>query len=622
MNNNKRIFKFEKSKFKEIKYIYTTPFEFSSQGLDNNSLYKIVYSDVFNKYQRMNDKNVLYPMIFDIFNNPFNEDLRYDYYEMLSKMKIGFDIDKTIYLDDLNNITFVQKVFLNLYKKNIIKYEERKVYCDFSNTNFYLDNDIYESDLNFYLKETDEEVFGKISKVFILDYSSIIDKLKDYDDIIKNISYNTGLKMTLNSLAGHNLDVKIDYPSYLASVNFICLNPLYIDVLKYTSKSEYDVIESHTLKSDKFSYVTGITFINPLTGKDIYVFSSYAFDTDIHIGYSSMFNEDIDFCLECEIEKQEIISNGYMINSDFLTGLSVSEACDVIVDAFLEEEMAMPYKIYKNLEIVISSNAKTGILIPYYVDSAYDNYVLEANHYPVYYKDQYKILINNDESLLPGNVIRMVFTSSFVNSLAPMFARLYDKNIEEVSIDYDNKSLDIDIYCHKHEIPLIVIMSYLVPNIININEIKYCMKKQIEHTPNFSNNVIKEQSVDSYRLFLLTNDITLSLNEVITQCKKYDRLLCDMLLYFKTNIIDFNSNEMGLTKLVMDCKNLLHHKLVKEYALKVIGYFDILKNYQITKYQAKVYIILLSLITPNIAQEINDIYKFSDVSIFYSEFPN
>lgn len=658
---SKRIFKIELDRFKDKKYIYTSPYQVVNSGFNNKNLFPILTSDVLNKAYRMMGYNVMYPLICNNLNDITysysrlrgeNVDiLRENHMNELKILNVGFDFEKEMSLDELEIIKFIQKTFKKMYEDKIIKLENKKVFTDFSSHQIYPRSLVVEESNKFFLKYIDEEVYEKKLDVFVMDITKFPNILNDIEMLqipneVKNelfdyLGVNRGLCITFEG--EKTLKVKMDNPQYLAGVCFISLNPKYIDVLNYTTidevKSVREYLEKEECDEDCF---IGLILKNPLTASDIYVFASYKYDEDIHVGIPSLDIKDHMFKTNLGLDSIDFIdSDMKLYNSDFLNGMNLGEAKEAITEAFTSEGMATPYS--KAMEdIIISSYNDLGIPIACGVNYLNEFSVLDELYYPIYFNNRF-IMTSRNECMLDNKISfsKMTFNRGFVLGIMPFCAKYYDKmsSLDEIynkNSSY-NEFKDITMVLNNEsaieEILFSAIFANYFKEVINTKDIFILKQDPINIESlgeqqrlgvSFVQEISNRYQTDVYRLYLLSNEVhennlkqTLDLlddyKSIIQEIKKaYDKPFNEedlIYTYFKS----FKEGEIELLKhceVVKFCKNLI--TFFKNY-IQPMG---------MTKEEGKEFLMFLSTICPEISEAINKEIFNNKYSIYYSTFEN
>lgn len=656
---NKRLFRIEHARFKEKKYIHTSPIKVRSEGFKSEDLYPILFSDFFSKYYRMKGYNVMYPICFNNLNaetlsyarlrGEMFENLKENYKKELCDMAIGFDEEKEFSFQDKNFIKFSQTLFEKLYNDKFIKLEQMEVFVDFAGNKIIPPYNVYFKDGIPYYKN--EELHTRKENVMYLDLTNldILTEIEKTDaeykkELYKILGVKQGLNIIFSSpLHDIGLEASMDNPQYIAGICFIALNPDLIDTSVYVAEEEKEAVFDFILNRSKNDVYTGLSLKNPLTGEDIYLFLSYKYDEDIHLGIPSLSILDHMFISSVGLDSKEIIEDGKIINSDFLNGLSDDEAHDAIIEAFLSEGMGKPYNYQTNFKILISSFDELGVILPVVRNYNEELLVLDNKFYPIYYTNRYKISINNEDLLDPNyNILKMVFSDSFINAISNIYAYEFDNNSEleyfndeSQYIGFDKDSLAIfkkeDI---KEEVLFNIVLNKILikynkkynnyKNIISLDnlEIDYDRLQEEERLGvSYVDVVVKKSNIDAYRLYLFCQDIyDETLSFTLENLKRYENIIDKIKEAYVIGFKDEAYPHSYFLELKKNLNKLIENYDLKKYTRNLIEFFNAyVYNHSINKKEAFEFLIMLSLVTPNICENINkEVFK-ENYSIFVNE---
>ncbi|MDE6013473.1 MAG: class I tRNA ligase family protein, partial [Anaeroplasmataceae bacterium] len=179
-----KIFSVENDRIKKKKYYFSYFPKTKHSGFQSGNIRPILVGDVFARYERICDNNVLFPTGLDSLGAEVHEEVKkYKNNELqeifknqLLELGIGIDEQKEIYLAEDNYIQNLQRAFIELYEKGYIKYDFIRVCYDKKKKRIL---DSYYKDLKydmmtmkcFYLdiKEIQNEVKFKIDKLPVSD---------------------------------------------------------------------------------------------------------------------------------------------------------------------------------------------------------------------------------------------------------------------------------------------------------------------------------------------------------------------------------------------------------------------------------------------------------------------
>ncbi len=657
---SKRLFKIEQDRFKDKKYIYTSPYQVVNYGFNNKNLFQILFSDVLSKAYRMMGYNVMYPIICNNLNDISysysrlrgeNIDvLRHNHVEELKSLNVGFDFEKEISLDDLDTIKFIQKTFKDMYDNNYLKFENKKVFTDFSSHQIYPKSMVVEHKGKYFLKYECEEVYEKKLNVVCLDISKfdgLLDDINNLDissdkkeEIYDYLGVKKGFLLTLEGEV--KLNIKMDNPEYLAGVSFIALNPNYIDVINYTSadeiKSVKNFLENENIDEDCF---IGLVFKNPLNASNIYVMASYKYDEGIHVGIPAVDIVDHMFATNLGLDVYEFIDrNGLLYNSDFLNGMNLCDAKEAILDAFITEGMATEYfKATENL--IISSYNDLGVVLPCGEDYQENVMVLDEKYYPIYFNNRF-IRTSKNEGMLDNKIsfTKMTFNRGFVLGLMPICAKYYDKmspideicNSNSMYHEFNDVIMILNSETSTEELLYSLIFNHYFNQRSNL---KLCMLKQNSMNidalgeqqrlgVSFVLEILNRAPSDAYRLYLLSNEEHEDyLKQTIDSLDEYKTILQEIKKAYEKPFNEESMIESYFNEFKEIEMELLNHFEIVKYTKNIITFF---KNYILemgmTKEEGKEFLVYLSTVCPEISEFINKEIFNNKYSIYYSCMPS
>lgn len=663
--NNKRLFKIERDRFKPKRYLYTSPYQVVNNGFNNKNLKPIIVSDVLNKAYRMMGFNVMYPLVCNNLNDITYsysrlrgegiESLRKSHKMELCDMNVGFDSEKELALSDNDTIKFVQTIFKEMYDNGYIELKKKEVFTDFTSHQVF-PKSMVKLENEKYVFLDGEDAFVKSMDVFTINLLKFpeliknINKLKINDnlknDIFKYLDCKKGLSLNLKNLE-FSLPIELDNPEYIAGISFIALNPRLIDVLMYTTPDEYISVSNYQIEENEdMDCFTGVILKNPLTFKDIYVFASYKYDEALHVGIPTIDTLDYMFASSLGLDPNICLDDDrILINSDFLDGLSEEEARESIVEAFSSEGMAQVYLKPRDNDLIITSFNDLGILIPAGVDYAEEVSVLDTNYYPVYFNNRYKPTATNEEKLDTNiSISKMTFNNGFVLGLTSIYARIYDSMTggEEIYnsnsfldefkettciIRHDNASDEIlfnvifNMYFSKYgkeynPYSRLVIIDDLAMDIDSLGE-------QQRLGVSFVNEILQRYQSDVYRLYLLSNSsLCDDLKGTLDELDEYKGILGEIKKAFDEPFLNQAFDNVYFTEFVKNCNKLLAEaELVKLTKTCITFFRSFIAPHNVSRDEAHRFLIIFSIICPELCESINKEVFGDRYSIFYSEFP-
>ena len=375
--------------------------------------------DILSRKKRMEGYNVLYPMGWDAFGLPtenfaiqhkihpriVTEQNVANFKRQLKSIGFSFDWSREINTTDPNYYKWTQWIFLKLFEKGLAYKTEMPVnWC--VNCKCGLAN---EEVVDGKCERCGGEVVQKLRSQWMLkitEYAQrLIDDVDDLDYIErvkvqqKNwIGRSEGAEVDFKLTCGDSLRVYTTRCDTLFGATYMVISPEHPYIEKYKNlienmdevvayqqeaarKSEFERTE---LAKDKTGVeIKGIRAINPVTEKEIPVFISdyvlMTYGTGAIMAVPAHDTRDYDFAkkfnlpviqvvsgddVDLEKEAYTNVADGTMVNSGFLTGLSVKDAIAKMIE-FLEEKGIGTKKVnYKLRDWVFSRQRYWGEPIP------------------------------------------------------------------------------------------------------------------------------------------------------------------------------------------------------------------------------------------------------------------
>lgn len=624
----------ENDRIKPKKYVYTPFFRANSYGFNNVDIRRLVSSDVMARFYRFTYNNVLFPTGYNtLANTAFIENRRLNditdniseiFNDQMLRLGIGINPNKDINMNSKEYISLLQQAFIDLYNKNYIKYENGECYYD------KLNNKIFDK-----INKPSELPINNI-KAFYLDISSVIDDLivkinkldiNLIDPMIEFLNPIEYLNITLSMSNGEELEVKLTEPELLGGVSYILINPEYIDITNYIEPSEeLSIIEF--LNNDNVGDVvfTGLYAKNPLTGFDIPVFISPIYNKPYHLGIPGIFDVDKEFALSNGLDIIEIIEEDLLIESDFLTGYSKEEARKMLVDAFLDAEMASVENKYEHTKILLSSLDNFGALFPFLEDKELDRIYSLDGYLPYAISDKLRAELDRKCDIV-GTKMNGTINNLFIEGMNPILSILYD-NIGFVTSIFSNDAKreyinwnTIDYMCIKdddvnHSLFMQLVFQTIIEKELdirfNITDDIFTTKnivdnKGLEISKKYNNiidfdKLLKIYMPDSIRVYSLSSSLDEEFVFKVQSLREIDELINkvhDLLL------VNYNNKKYDviINELFKKCKAHLENKNVCKYVEEIIDFFKMdIKGFN--DEQAFIVSKLLYPICPFIAEDI------------------
>lgn len=440
--HKQRFYRVERDRLKSRYFIYLNYPKINYHGLNLSEAKKYVYADFVARYERLIGRNVLFSIgynnldssIYHSFNKldkplyNFCASQFTLYQKELKLLDISFDEEKEILFSNEEYIKFVQEVFLFLFDKGLISLKNDFVVCDekriYQKGEYYIKNNKYYS-LN------DEELQCIKRNHYVLKLATIKNSIEKElerinlpntlkDALSKRFCYRNELEIKCFTNTYLELSINMENPEYICGISYICLNPNYIDIKPFITNDEgEDIAEFINNIKDGLLY-TGTNLIVPIVNNQVPIFVSTHFDEAIHIGIPSLSDLEENFASLYELDFNPVIDyiNGeaILVNSGRFNGLSLIEAREMISDYLISEGIATLHKELKLDEVIISSNIKFGVPIPLHMDES-------KAVIPVVYDLRHEVRLEDGE-LADRSLVKDFLSSDFVNFLLVNAIRL------------------------------------------------------------------------------------------------------------------------------------------------------------------------------------------------------
>lgn len=440
--HKQRFYRVERDRLKSRYFIYLNYPKINYHGLNLSEAKKYVYADFVARYERLIGRNVLFSIgynnldssIYHSFNKldkplyNFCASQFTLYQKELKLLDISFDEEKEILFSNEEYIKFVQEVFLFLFDKGLISLKNDYLVCDekriYQKGEYYIKNNKYYS-LN------DEELQCIKRNHYVLKLATIKNSIEKElerinlpstlkESLFKRFCYRNELEIKCFTNTYLDLSINMENPEYICGISYICLNPNYIDIKPFITNDEgEDIAEFINNIKDGLLY-TGTNLIVPIVNNQVPIFVSTHFDEAIHIGIPSLSDLEENFASLYELDFNPVIDyiNGeaILVNSGRFNGLSLLEAREMISDYLISEGIATLHKELKLDEVIISSNIKFGVPIPLHVDES-------RAMVPVVYDLRHEVRLEAGE-LADRSLVKDFLSSDFVNFLLVNAIRL------------------------------------------------------------------------------------------------------------------------------------------------------------------------------------------------------
>ena len=390
----------------------------SGQGLHVGHPRSYTAMDIIARKRRMQGYNVLYPIGWDAFGLPAeNYAIKNNVHpavitaqnianfkRQLKMLGFSFDWSREVNTTDPNYYKWTQWIFLQLFKKGLAYKQEMPInWC--TSCQVGLAN---EEVVNGVCERCGGEVIQKRQSQWMLkitEYAQrLIDDLDDIDflDKIKTqqrnwIGRSEGAEVKFTLTTGDEMVVYTTRCDTLFGATYTVISPEHSLIEKLSDKIEnYDEVKAYQVEAGKKSefertelakektgvMLVGVNAINPVTGKEIPIFVSdyvlVTYGTGAIMAVPAHDSRDWEFAKKFNLPIVEVVSGGEdvekeaytdvqkgtMVNSGFLTGMTVKEAIPAMIE-YLEKEKLGTRKVnYKLRDWVFSRQRYWGEPIP------------------------------------------------------------------------------------------------------------------------------------------------------------------------------------------------------------------------------------------------------------------
>ena len=403
---------------KKPKYFALIEFPYpSGQGLHVGHPRPYTALDVVARKRRMQGYNVLYPIGWDAFGLPAEnyaiknhvhpEGITRDniarFTKQIKSLGISFDWSREVTTIDPDYYKWTQWIFLQLYKAGLAYKKEMNVnWC--TSCKCVLAN---EEVVNGVCERCGSEVVHKVKSQWMLkitEYAQrLIDDLElvDYPDRVKAqqvnwIGRSTGAEVDFDTSAGDKLTVYTTRPDTLYGATYMVISPEHPYIERWADKLQNlgDVREYQAQAAKKSDFertemakdktgvkLSGVTAVNPLTGKEIPIFISdyvlVSYGTGAIMAVPAHDDRDWDFAKKFGLPIVEVVKGGHveeaaftdcatgvMVNSGILDGLAVEDAKKKIIQHLEEKGIGHAKTNYKLRDWVFSRQRYWGEPIP------------------------------------------------------------------------------------------------------------------------------------------------------------------------------------------------------------------------------------------------------------------
>lgn len=390
----------------------------SGQGLHVGHPRPYTALDVVSRKRRLQGYNVLYPIGWDAFGLPTenyaiknhihpeivtkNNVARFK--KQIQSLGISFDWSREINTTDPEYYKWTQWIFLQLFKHGLAYKKEMAVnWC--TSCKCVLAN---EEVVNGVCERCGSEVVRKVKSQWMLKITEYADRLikdldlVDYPDRVKAqqknwIGKSTGAEVDFNTTEGDKLTVYTTRCDTLFGATYMVISPEHPCIEKWNDKikniEDVKAYQTEAAKKSDFErtelvkektgvMLDGVKAINPVNGKEIPIFVSdyvlVSYGTGAIMAVPAHDTRDWEFAKKFNLPIIEVVkggedvqkeaftdcATGVMVNSDFLTGLTVEEAKKKMISWLEENKVGRAKTNYKLRDWVFSRQRYWGEPIP------------------------------------------------------------------------------------------------------------------------------------------------------------------------------------------------------------------------------------------------------------------
>ena len=400
-NKNKLFSTQSKHKNSNKKFYCLEMFPYPSGNIHMGHVRNYTLGDVIANYKRLNNYNVLHPMGWDAFGLPaenaaFQNKLHPEDWtkknissmkKQLQRLGLSIDWDKEISTSDSNYYKQQQILFIYFFKKNLVYKKESYVNWDPIDQTVLANEQVIDGkgwrSGAIIEKKKLSQWFLNITK-YSDQLLESLESLKGWPDKVKLMQKNWIGKSTgceIDFLTDNEKKIKIftTRPDTIYGASFIAIAPDHPftqffgndkNFLKFKSEALRNIaIEASLSKNEKLGFKTPYFVYHPFIKNKklpIYVSNFILMDygTGAIYGCPAHDQRDLEFAIKYKLEIIPVVSpnrsqninikneaysdDGFVINSDFLSGLSVKEAQKKIIEIIEEKKNR---KFENNLQI-------------------------------------------------------------------------------------------------------------------------------------------------------------------------------------------------------------------------------------------------------------------------------
>ncbi|MBQ7107242.1 MAG: leucine--tRNA ligase [Clostridia bacterium] len=389
----------------------------SAQGLHVGHPRSYTALDIVARKKRLQGFNVLYPMGWDAFGLPtenfaiknhihpeiVTKDNVANFKKQLKSLGFSFDWSREVNTTEPSYYKWTQWIFLQLYKNGLAYKKEMAVnWC--TSCKCVLAN---EEVVNGVCERCGSEVIHKVKSQWMLKITEYADKLLDglndvnFIDRVKVqqsnwIGRSYGTQVKFNTTIGDEFEIYTTRADTLFGVTYMVMSPEHPLIEKWAEKIEnIDEVRAYQQSAAKKSdfertelakdktgvKLSGVKAINPVNNTEIPIFISdyvlISYGTGAIMAVPGHDTRDWEFAKKFDLPIIEVVaggdvtveaytdcSEGVMVNSGFLTGLSVEDAKKKIQEWLTEKGIGFVKTNFKLRDWVFSRQRYWGEPIP------------------------------------------------------------------------------------------------------------------------------------------------------------------------------------------------------------------------------------------------------------------
>ena len=402
---------FTSKKNKKPKFYNLEMFPYpSGTGLHTGHARNFTIGDSLSRYKRMRGYNVLYPMGWDSFGLPSeNEAIKRGVHptksiaqniktfkKQMNALGLSYDWKREVTTHDPEYYKWNQWLFLQLYKKGLAYQKESTGnWCPSCKTTLanedVKDGECWRCDSEVEQKNINQWFF-KITK-YSEDLLKGLEKI-EWSNHLKTLQKNwigksEGVEIDFNLENGNKLNVYTTRPDTIFGSTFLVLAPehhLSEGLVKENKKDEYNIFlnkvskqnERERLSKEKIGFFTGSYAINPITNEKIpiylanFVLLGYGTGAIMSVPghdkrdfeFAKKYNLKVKYVIEGQKNSEVVLGEGNIINSGKYNGMKSEAFRKEIINYIIKNKIGKFKKNYRIRDWNISRQRYWGTPIP------------------------------------------------------------------------------------------------------------------------------------------------------------------------------------------------------------------------------------------------------------------